>query len=236
MLISVVIPALNEESALPAALRAYERQAAPIEVIVVDGGSADRTVEAAADRAHVLRAQKGRARQMNAGAASARGDVLWFMHADSVPTADAAGSIREAVANGADAGTFRLAFDHAGPFLRFCARCTHLPARSIAFGDRGLFMRSDVFNRIGGYADIPLFEDLDIVGRVSASADFRFMPQTVVTSARRFRRNGALKQQMLNSVLWVRYLLGDDSASLAVKYPPHDVNLNDGDATCIGST
>lgn len=236
MLISVIIPALNEESALPATLHAYEHQAAPIEVIVVDGGSEDRTMEAAAGRAHVMRARKGRASQMNAGAASARGDVLWFMHADSVPPAGAAGSIREAVASGADAGTFRLAFDHAGPFLRFCARCTHLPARSIAFGDRGLFIRSDVFNRIGGYADIPLFEDLEIVGRASASADFRFMPQTVMTSARRFRRNGALKQQMLNSVLWMRYLLGDDTASLAVKYPPHAVNLNDRDATRIGST
>jgi len=236
VLISVIIPALNEESALPAALRAYERQAAPIEVIVVDGGSADRTTEAAAGQARVMKARKGRASQMNAGAASARGDVLWFMHADSVPPADAAGSIRDAVADGADAGTFRLAFDHASPFLRFCARCTHLPARCIAFGDRGLFMRSDVFDRIGGYADIPLFEDLEIVGRVSASADFRFMPQTVITSARRFERNGALKQQILNSMLWMRYVFGDDTASLTVKYPPHDVNLNDRGAARVRPT
>ncbi len=215
-MISVVIPALNEAEGIVAALRALP---SGVEVIVADGGSADGTAALAAPYARVVAAPRGRARQMNAGAAAARGDVLLFLHADTFLPPEALGQVQRCLAAPeAEAGAFRLRFDASSPALRFYGWCTRLPLRWICFGDRGLFVRREVFEAVGGFPEAPIFEDLEMVRRLHARGGFRFLPAAVTTSARRFLETGTLRQQLLNAQLWVHYLRGGDLHAAAARY------------------
>lgn len=221
--VSVIVPALNEAGYVGRTLRSVHEQEGPREVIVADGGSTDATPAlAAAEGARVIAAPRGRARQMNAGAARARGDVLLFLHADTTLPEGALAAIRRALVEpGVQAGTFRLRFDREGPLLRFYAWATRLRWRRFCYGDRGLFVRRDVFEKIGGYPDWPIFEDLELADRLHQHAGregFRYLPGAVTTAARRFEREGPLRQQLQNFALWARYLLGADPEAVAPRY------------------
>lgn len=217
--ISVVIPTLNEAPYVDRALRSVARQHGPHEIIVADGGSTDATRERAAERATVLVGDRGRARQMNAGAAVASGEVLLFLHADTQLPAYAFRWIRATLASSAaEAGLFRLRFDVETPLLRFYAWCTRFPLPRIAFGDRALFVRRRVFEAVGGFPEVPIFEDLELVRLLDQRGGLRFVPACVVTSARRFERQGPLRQQILNLSLWIRYVTGGDLHRLASAY------------------
>lgn len=219
MTISVIIPTLNEAAHIGATLHAVHAQPGPKEVIVVDGGSTDETVARAAPHATIREAPRGRAVQMNRGAAIARGDVLFFLHADTHPPPDGLDCIREALQPpGAEAGIFRLGFNRSSPLLRFYSWCTRWPWIRLAFGDRGLFVRRDVFEAIGGYPDWPIFEDLELAHRLHERGGFRFLPQAVTTSARRFDAHGTLRQQLRNLRLWLHYLNGTDPERVAHLY------------------
>lgn len=217
-LVSVIIPALNEAELLESTLCRVASQTYPHEIIVVDGGSTDRTPILAAEHAHVIASPQGRAAQMNRGAAAARGDILLFLHADTLLPPEACEHIRRAVDAGAEAGAFRLSFDAATPLLRFYSFCTRFPLPRLCFGDRALFVLRHVFEEIGGYPDFPLFEDLEIVQILSRRGRFRFLRPAVTTSARRFRANGALRQQLRNSYLWLHYVGGRDPEKLKHLY------------------
>ena len=219
MHLSVIIPALNEAARIEETLQAVHAQPGEHEVIVVDGSSIDATRLRAARRATVLVSAPGRARQMNAGAERATGDVLLFLHADTLLPPDALAAIRGALAQpDVAAGTFRLAFDRWTPLLRLYSACTALPLASLAFGDRGLFVRRSAFDAVGGFPNVPVFEDLEIVRRLQSYGRFRYLPQHVTTSARRFAAHGPLRQQLLNAHLWTRYQLGEDPEALAGRY------------------
>jgi rSAM/selenodomain-associated transferase 2 len=217
--ISVVIPALNEATHIEATLDAVLGQPGPHEIIVVDGGSSDYTSAIAARHAQVVTAPQGRARQMNAGAAAAAGDVLLFLHADTALPPDGMSAIRSILANPrVEAGVFRLRFDREAPLLRFYSFCTHLNTPLLCFGDRALFVRKNIFEELGGFLDIPVFEDLDIVRRLHRRGRFAFLNTYVTTAARRFDEHGHLRQQLLNAYLWSRYLLGTPPEKLAALY------------------
>ena len=219
MRLSVVIPTLNEAEQIERTLASVEAQAYRCEIIVADGGSTDATRERAAGRARVVGAGAGRARQMNAGAAHATGDVLLFLHADTRLPPDAAHAIAAALADpAAEAGLFRLAFDQDSPLLRFYSFCTRFPSPRLGFGDRGLFVRRTTFEDLGGFPPIPIFEDLEMVWRLYRRGGLRFLSPCVVTSARRFARQGALRQQLLNLRLWLHYLAGTDPERVAHLY------------------
>lgn len=223
MKISVIVPALNEAARIEATLRSVARQPEPWEVIVADGGSDDGTQMLAASWASVIETPRGRARQMNAGAQQASGDVLLFLHADTLLPEDGLTPIRQVLHDPTvEAGIFRLAFDARTPLLRFYSFCTRLPHPAICFGDRGLFVRRAVFAEIGGFADIPMFEDLDLAKRLHRRGGFRFLPQSVTTAARRFEARGMLRQQLLNTYLWTRYHLGTPPEALVDLYPYTD--------------
>jgi rSAM/selenodomain-associated transferase 2 len=193
-------------------------------VIVVDGGSADATAARAAARgARVVAASQGRARQMNAGAARARGDVLLFLHADTTLPESALAAVRRTLFDGGDgtavqAGTFRLRFDRNGWLLRLYAFATRLRWRRFCYGDRGLFVRRAAFEAVGGFPDWPIFEDLELADRLHQHGAFRYLPLAVTTAARRFERTGPLRQQLQNLALWAHYLLGTDPEAVASRY------------------
>jgi rSAM/selenodomain-associated transferase 2 len=218
--ISVVIPTLNEEGVLDDTLEALQPQAPPFEVIVVDGHSTDGTRERArAAGATVLQAPRGRASQLNRGAQAAQGDLFLFLHADTLLPDDGLATIRRALANpDVTSGTFRLQFDHSTPLLRFYSWCTRWPWIRICFGDRGLFVERATFESVGGYPDWPLFEDLELAARLYEHGGFRFLDTAVTTSARRFRRNGILTQQLRNLYLWLHYVWGANPKRVAHLY------------------
>lgn len=215
---AVVIPALDEASRVAAAV-ASAQAAGAREVWVVDGGSRDGTPSRAADAgARVLQAPRGRAAQMNAGAAAAQADALLFLHADTVLPPDALRVAAAALRDGAAGGVFRLRFDTPSPLLRLYAAATWLPWGRLAFGDRALFCSREAFGRAGGFPPVAAFEDLELVRRLRRAGRFAFVPLEVTTSARRFVRNGTLAQQLRNLCLWIRYVRGGDPDRLAAAY------------------
>ncbi len=219
--VSIVIPTLNEAAHLGATLRRIEAQSRPFEVLVVDGHSTDDTVQhAEAAGATVLHTDRGRARQLNRGAEAASGDILLFLHADTLLPRNGLSLIREALSpSSATAGTFQLAFDRPSPLLRLYAWCTRWPWIRLCFGDRGLFVERSAFEGVGGYPEWPLFEDLELAARLQADGGFRFLSAAVTTSARRFERCGTLRQQAHNLYLWLHYMAGTDPEQVASLYP-----------------
>ena len=223
MRLSVVIPVLDEASALPDALAAL----APLradghEVIVVDGGSTDATCEIArrlADR--ILTAPCGRALQMNAGAQAARGDVLLFLHADSRLPEAAVAAIADALRTGARWGRFDVVIRGRPRILRLVARMMNLRSRltGIATGDQGIFVTRALFDLAGGYAAIPLMEDVQLsrtLKRVGGRP--ACLAACVETSGRRWEARGPWRTIVMMWRLRLAYALGADPARLARHY------------------
>jgi rSAM/selenodomain-associated transferase 2 len=217
--LSVIIPTLNEAEHIRSTIDSVRTSGPCHEIIVVDGGSTDETRAIAARRAQVLRADRGRAHQMNAGADAATGDILLFLHADTLLSKPALASARRAIRSGSVcAGTFRLQFQPSTPALRFFAACTRIPWMKLCFGDRGLFTTREAFDAVGGFPKWPVFEDLEMATRLANHGGFAHLSATVTTSARRFQRNGALRQQLHNLRLWLHYVAGTSPASVAHLY------------------
>ena len=223
MTVSIIIPTLNEEAELPATLASALGQSGPKVIIVADGGSSDGTLEIAAQHGvRVIAAARGRARQMNTGAAHTTGDVILFLHADTRLPTGALDRIRTALAD-ADtvAGCFRLRFDRGGLWLWLWTRSVWMRWPRWAFGDRALFVRRSTFDAVGGFPDQPVFEDLDLVRALESHGRFVFLDAEVTTSSRRYQHSGALRQQLRNLVLWSAWLLGASPHRMARFYPPH---------------
>ena len=229
MTISIIIPALNEEAELPTTLASALAQPGPNEIIVADGGSDDGTREIAEQHGiRVVAAAQGRARQMNAGAARAEGDVLLFLHADTRLPDGGLDRIRAALdAPETVAGCFRLRFDRGGFWLWLWTRSVWMRWPRWAFGDRAIFVRRSAFEAVGGFPDQPVFEDLDFVQAVLPHGRFVFLDAEVVTSARRYAHKGALRQQLRNWALWTAWLLGASPHRMARFYPTHTVEPGD---------
>jgi len=216
--VSVIIPALNEAATIAATVRSV-RGAGADEVIVVDGGSEDGTSDAARPVADVVvSSPPGRARQMNAGARAAKGAILLFLHADTTMLNGSIPSIRQAVEQeGFLGGAFRvrLAVSPSAPPLRKAA--LRLTARMIGVrarlfraytGDQAIFLRRDVFERIGAYPEIPLMEDVELSRRLTRQGRTVLLPVPVTTSARRWETRGTLRTILLMWGLRLAYLLG----------------------------
>ena len=219
---TIVVPALDEAGDIEAALQALAPlRARGAEVIVVDGGSADGTAQLAkplADR--VLVSPRGRARQMNAGAAAARGDVLLFLHADTRLPEAADAALHQAVARGAAWGRFDVQIDGRPRMLRLVAALMNQRSRltGIATGDQAIFVRCDLFQRIGGFPDQPLMEDIEISRRLRALARPCCLRQRVVTSGRRWESRGVWRTIFLMWRLRWRYWRGESAQTLAEAY------------------
>lgn len=221
--ISIVIPALNEAQSIAATLEAlHGLRGDGHEVIVVDGGSADDTATVArglADR--VLEAPRGRARQMNAGAAIARGDVLLFLHADTLLPAQAGALILDGCRNsGRRWGRFDLRLSGAGAVLRLTERLINGRSRlsGIATGDQGIFVERALFEAVGGFPDIPLMEDVALSAALKRYGRPLCLHPPVVTSSRRWEANGVWRTVLLMWRLRLAYFFGADPRRLARLY------------------
>lgn len=231
MRVSVILPVLNEAEHLSNTLASVRVQPPPIEIIVVDGGSTDGTRQLAMqalrgmDRrrrsGRVMEASTGRAAQMNAGAQIATGEILLFLHADTCLPQNALNHVRTTLhAPDVAAGCFRLRFDDASnPWMRLWEAPLWMRWRRLAFGDRALFVHRRTFEAVGGFPEQPLFEDLDLVQRLRSQGGFAFLDAAVITSARRFIRHGALRQQLRNLVLWSAWMMGVSPRHLVSLYP-----------------
>jgi len=221
--ISIIIPVFNEEAYLPklvAHLQQYKTNDIR-EIIVVDGASTDDTV-AIAEKLGVKIIQspvKGRARQMNTGAAIAQGEVLYFLHADSFPPFNFVAAIQAAVAKNYPAGCFRLRFDTSSRWLRFWVWFTRFPHTLLRFGDQSLFVTKKRFENIGGYDEsLNLLEDQDIVRRIKKRARFKVLPFYITTSSRKYARNGYVRLQLLFFLFYFLAKLGVPNAYLLKLY------------------
>lgn len=215
---SVIVPTLEEEARLDETLRRAKSALGPeAEVIVVDGGSRDRTVAIAADHGRVLSTRRNRGVQLAAGARAATGDILVFLHADTWLPESAGTAIRTAVRAGAEAGCFRFALDsHAhGWRYRLLERGVNWRTRRFrtATGDQALFATRDAYEACGGFSDLPLFEDVTFVRAVRRVARFRLLALAVRTSSRRWE-TGFLRTVARHWALRVAFLAGADPRRL----------------------
>ncbi|MCX6602612.1 MAG: TIGR04283 family arsenosugar biosynthesis glycosyltransferase, partial [Acidobacteria bacterium] len=200
--ISIVMPVLNEAASIAAAVADARRHAA--ECLVVDGGSSDRTAALAFEAgAIVIGAPRGRAVQMNAGAERARSDVLLFVHADCRLPDHAAQSIRAAIASGAAWGRFDVRLDSPRRSLRLVGAMMNWRSRlsGIATGDQAMFLTRTLYDSVGGFAPIPLMEDIDLSARLRRIARPACLRDRVLVSARRWEQRGVVRT-VLEMWLW----------------------------------
>ncbi len=222
MRLSVIVPMLEEAAGIAATLQALmPLRAQGHEVIAVDGGSHDATPALAAPLADaVLSSPRGRARQMNAGAAAAQGDVLLFLHADTALPARAASAIETAVAAGARWGRFDVRISGRSAMLPVIARLMNARSRltGIATGDQAIWVVAALFRERGGYAELPLMEDIELSRRLRAISPPACLRERVLTSGRRWDTHGVWRTIFLMWRLRWRYWRGTPAEQLARAY------------------
>ena len=211
MKISVVVPTLNEESYIEKTLQSVTKQDGDYEFFVVDGGSSDNTITIAKRYTTVINSQRGRAIQMNTGAKKCTGDILLFLHADTVLPNNAFYEIRKRMKNDTLAGgSFYIAFDTDTFILKGISFITRFNFRLFHFGDQGIFVRREVFQTLRGYKEIPIMEDYDFYKRLGRQGQVILIRIPVISSARRFVRKGVIRQLLINKFLVLAYWAGVD--------------------------
>lgn len=221
MSFSIIIPVLNEARALPLCLAALRDLRKDAEIIVVDGGSSDGTVNLAAGLAdRVLAAAQGRARQMNAGARVASGDVLVFLHADTFLPDDALALIAQGMSSGWQWGRFDMRLRGRPFMLKVVAALMNLRSRltGIATGDQTIFVARRAFFKVGGYPEIALMEDIALSKRLKALGPPLCLRAKVTSSGRRWETFGVWRTIVLMWSLRLGYFFGADPTVLAQLY------------------
>ena len=216
--VSIIIPTLNEENyigQLLSQLNQVDRDM--IEVIIIDGGSVDHTpgIVERHDYVNLILSKKGRAVQMNGGAKEAKGEYLLFLHADSVLPEEL---INDLVKIETESGSFKMKFTQKRFLYNFYSWFTSLNWTVFTYGDQGLWVKKSVFDKIGGFKEMPLLEDMEIVARLKKVSKFKKLPYSILTSSRRFASNGVIKQQLINILIVTAYYLGVSPHFLARYY------------------
>lgn len=211
-MISIIIPVLNEERTILKTLTDIQKLEGEKEIIVVDGGSDDKTVELAQSKSViVIKSKSGRANQMNAGARVAKGETVWFVHSDSKVSENSLYAIKEAINNGYIGGCFQLYFyDLKTKFMKFVAVTSHMRAKylQLIFGDQGIFIEKDIFDEINGFNSMELMEDWDLSRRVHKLGKMKVLKVKIGSSARRFKKGGQFKTLLNMHKIKILYILG----------------------------
>ena len=209
MRISVVIPVLNEEGTVGECLRQFQSCAEEVELLVVDGGSVDATREVVLDAGvgRLFESRRGRAAQMNAGAVASSGEILLFLHADSILPSGWEDVVRGALSDdGVVGGRFRLALAEGGLAFRLIAWMSTLRSRflGITYGDQGIFARRGIFEKVGGYPDRQIFEDSEFCDGLARLGRFVMVKASLISSTRRWREWGIVGTVL--RMWWLRIL------------------------------
>lgn len=227
--LSIIIPTLNEARSIGATLAAAARSGEGVELIVADGGSEDGTKEAALSaRARVVEAERGRGSQMHAGALAARGQVFWFLHADTLAPEGAARDILDALEDPrVVGGNFAVRFDGGTRPARFLTWLyPRLRLLGLCYGDSGIFVRREAYERAGGFKPFPIFEDLDLLRALWKQGRVAHLSAEVVTSSRRFEGRGFARTFARWSFMQTLYWMGVRPDTLGRLYAP--VRAKDG--------
>jgi len=212
-MISLIIPTYNEAARITHLIEYLEKEKGTVEmeIIVVDGGSADNTVLVAKQTsAIVLKSpRKGRAAQMNYGVEQAKGEVIYFVHADTKPPSQFDNHIDEVINSGKQVGCFTSIFDWNHPFLRFCNIFSRLPFWFCRGGGQTLFIKKNLFQKLGGFNEsMTLMEEYDLISRARKSAAFTIIKKNAITSARDYKVNGAFRLQLIYTYVFFLYAIG----------------------------
>lgn len=230
--VSIIIPVLNEGKKIKLCLDGIKK-ISNVEVIIVDGGSEDETVAIAQSLGiKVLSSPPGRATQMNIGAAAATGDILLFLHADTRLPNNFDTMILQALSpfpgsnlgtsksQNTIAGAFELKIDGEMPSLRIIEKMVNLRSRylQMPYGDQAIFLKASVFQAIGGFPNLPIMEDFELVRSLQSWGKIEILPAPVVTSGRRWKKLGVLKTTLINQLIILGYFLGVPPDQLASWY------------------
>jgi rSAM/selenodomain-associated transferase 2 len=222
-LISVIIPTLNEEDNIERCIRSVGTEETGCEIILADGGSTDRTLKraGACEGVRIVKTGRGRGLQMNRGAAAAGGDVLLFLHADTRLEEGWRGAMLSLLDDRSVAGgafTFKVDSDERKyRLIEFWVRlrCSFF---KLPYGDQGIFVRRDIFESLGGYREIPLMEDVDLIGRIRKRGRIAILGKHAFTHQRRWEREGWVRVSLQNQLIMLLYRLGRDPDTLAKIY------------------
>jgi rSAM/selenodomain-associated transferase 2 len=222
--ISIVIPVFNEINSIEKLLSHLINSVLSkdvIEIITVDGGSTDGSQEKIKSHPNVMliQSKKGRAVQMNAGAKAATGNILYFLHCDSLPPRHFDRIIEDTVQNGNQAGCFRMKFDYRHPVLmisQWFTRFNHISCRG---GDQSLFITKELFEEIKGFDEkFIIYEDNEIISRLYSKNQFVVIPDYIITSARRYHQNGIWRLQYHFSIIHLKRRLGHSTENMLQYY------------------
>lgn len=220
-MISVIVPVYNEEYVLREQRAYFLGLSERAEVIFVDGGSTDQTGTILRDFPHVIQSAKGRAIQMNAGAASATGQIYLFLHADTRVGFPALRRIEEEILNrGLVGGCLRQVIDAPGPLYRWIAWTGNFRAglRGVFYGDQGIFVCRETFRKLGGFPVYDIGEDILFTKRLRRSGRVRMLDEPIYCSARRWRDQGVVRTTMMNARIKLGLMLGGNPEQLTNGY------------------
>ena len=219
-MISVIIPVLNEAKILDQSLSRLTPQLKGHELIIVDGSSTDETPLIAKRYGQVISSERGRARQLNAGAAVARGDILLFLHADVWLDSGAIEAVEAAISAGYVGGAFKQRIEENHPLYRLIERAANFRAKrlKIFYGDGGIFVRRTYFDQISGFPDIPIMEEVRFSRKLCQHGEVTLVEPGIHISARRWQKNGILRTTLTNWLITLLYLLRVPPNHLAKLY------------------
>ena len=213
-MINIIIPTYNEAATIKKTierLQQYDIDGLIKQIIIVDGGSIDDTINIAKTMGvkAVVSPKKGRASQMNFGATLTTENILYFLHADTTPPESFIKDISIAVKQGYGSGCFQLSFDYKHWFLNLNCWFTRFNVNAVRFGDQSLFVRKEIFKKSGGFREeMFLMEDQEIIHRLKKQGKFIVLNAKVITSARKYLDNGIYKIQFIFYTIWMLYYLG----------------------------
>lgn len=219
-MISVIIPTLNEEKVLNTTLKHLKE--AGVEIVVSDGGSTDQTLRIARSSIlHVISSPTGRSLQLNRGAEASNGDILLFLHADTLLPANFPDHVTKTLETpGVAAGAFRLSVDDNRTIFRFIEAGANIRSSllQMPYGDQALFMKTKIFRKVGGFPSMPIMEDFNLVRMLRKEGRIQTLHEHVITSARRWISQGPIKTTLKNQCMVAGYLLGISPGRLARFY------------------
>jgi len=218
--ISIIIPTLNEEEYLDRLLSRVGDNREGLEIVVVDGGSRDATLEIAKRHGvHIIQTEPGRARQLNTGSKASTKELLWFVHADTLPPVNWREKMEASLQAGFMAGCFCFEFDENRGVRRVNSYCTRIPLMIFRGGDQSLYITRDIFNRIDGFDEsLQIMEDYDIIKKLKKHTRFCIMKPPIIVSTRKHKNNSYLKVNLANLIVFSGFYLGVDTGRLKSWY------------------